>query len=384
MTSNDNDLSEPRWRFSDVAEEPRRMLPPIQGYEDKPLVPLEDAVEPLVDDVPNVQQYTLAAKNGCRNPPADGLSIDESASIRLYTMQWRPKEQSLYSVLNKHLRSEDRDDLKKWFLYLKLLITALSKIPSTCRLVYRGVKLDLSHEHPQGRNTIWWGFSSCTTSMRVVEKEAFLGTTGTRTLFKIGCYSGKDIHQHSAFPKEHEVLLLAATEFRIVASFHTSDEVHIIHLKETEPEFPLIVKPNLVIPSSPLSVEQIIREQPTTQLVHRNSDLQRLIASCPPCSTVNLGNQRLTDEDMQIVSDQAINDKACRKLFLQSNLWTSQGLVLLARGLCNSATLEELNLSDNLLSDMDLAPFIQELLKNRVVREKQRSCCGIRKFEVSE
>ena len=217
MTSDDNDASEHRWRFSDLAEEPRRMLPPIQGYENKPLVSLEEAVEPLVAHVPDVQQYASVAKGKCETPPADGLSIDESASIRLYTMEWKPREQSLYFILNKILRSENRDLLKDWFLYLKLIITALLKIPSTPRLLYRGIKRDLSREYPEGRNNIWWAFSSCTTSLSVLENGPFLGKTGTRTLFKIDCYSGKEIRKHSAFPKEDEVLFIAASHFRIVS-----------------------------------------------------------------------------------------------------------------------------------------------------------------------
>ena len=71
MTSDDNDASEHRWRFSDLAEEPRRMLPPIQGYENKPLVSLEEAVEPLVARVPDVHQYALVAKRKCETPPGD-------------------------------------------------------------------------------------------------------------------------------------------------------------------------------------------------------------------------------------------------------------------------------------------------------------------------
>ncbi|CAF4386310.1 unnamed protein product, partial [Rotaria magnacalcarata] len=39
-------------RFSDIAGEPCRMLMPIQGYEKKPLVSLEEAVEPIVEYVP--------------------------------------------------------------------------------------------------------------------------------------------------------------------------------------------------------------------------------------------------------------------------------------------------------------------------------------------
>ncbi|CAF1549269.1 unnamed protein product, partial [Rotaria sordida] len=39
-------------RFADITGEPRRMLAPIQGYEKMPLVPLEEAVEPIISYVP--------------------------------------------------------------------------------------------------------------------------------------------------------------------------------------------------------------------------------------------------------------------------------------------------------------------------------------------
>ncbi|CAF3414477.1 unnamed protein product, partial [Rotaria sp. Silwood2] len=37
---------------------------------------------------------------------------------------------SLYLLLNRSLRAAIRDDLKPWFLYLKLFLTALHKLPS--------------------------------------------------------------------------------------------------------------------------------------------------------------------------------------------------------------------------------------------------------------
>ncbi|CAF4825776.1 unnamed protein product, partial [Rotaria sp. Silwood2] len=40
-------------RFSDIAGEPCRMLMPVQGYEKKALVTLEEAVEPIVSYVPD-------------------------------------------------------------------------------------------------------------------------------------------------------------------------------------------------------------------------------------------------------------------------------------------------------------------------------------------
>ncbi|CAF4990789.1 unnamed protein product, partial [Rotaria socialis] len=39
-------------RFSDILGEPCQMLMPIEGYEKKPIVTLEEAVEPIVEYVP--------------------------------------------------------------------------------------------------------------------------------------------------------------------------------------------------------------------------------------------------------------------------------------------------------------------------------------------
>ena len=52
-------------RFSDIPEEPCRMLMPIEGYEKKPLVTLEEAVEPIVAYVPDVQRKVYIAKMKC-------------------------------------------------------------------------------------------------------------------------------------------------------------------------------------------------------------------------------------------------------------------------------------------------------------------------------
>jgi hypothetical protein len=73
-------------RFTDVVEESCKMLMLISGYEDEPLVSLENAVKPLFPFLSAIQSYAYSAKERCKKPPADGLNIDESASIMLYTM----------------------------------------------------------------------------------------------------------------------------------------------------------------------------------------------------------------------------------------------------------------------------------------------------------
>ena len=226
-------------RFTDIAGEPRRMLTPIKGYEKMPLVSLEESVKPLFSFVPEVDRMVWTVKQHCTTP-ADGLTIDQSASIMLYSLEWSPKEESFYYALNNFLRSADRNKLKPWFLYLKLLIYSLSKLPAALRIVYRGVKKDLHASYPTDSTFIWWGFSSCTTSIDILQVEEFLGKTGTRTMFNIECHSGRDIRHHSFFPTEKEVLLLAARHFQVAGSFDSGSGLHIIQLKEIEPPFPLL------------------------------------------------------------------------------------------------------------------------------------------------
>jgi hypothetical protein len=227
-------------RLLDIAKEPLEILTPIAGYEDKPIVPLEIAVEPLLPFLPSVQSYVYTAKERCKDPPDDDLTIDESASIMLYSMGWEPLEKCLYVALNATLRSPDRSKLEPWFLYLKLFLTAISRLPSISRHVYRGVKLDLSAKYQKGQRIVWWGFSSCTTSIDVLQSELFLGKTGTRTMFTIDCVSGKDIRKHSYYPKEDEILLLAASQFKVIGCLDQGNDLHTIQLEETKPPFPLL------------------------------------------------------------------------------------------------------------------------------------------------
>ncbi|CAF4005984.1 unnamed protein product [Adineta steineri] len=227
-------------RVSDIAKEPQKMLMPIRGYEEMPLVPLEEAVTPLISILREIQDYAYVAKQRCESVPPDSLTQDESASIMLYSMEWEPHEKCLYFALNAALRTEDRRELKPWFSYLKLILTALEKLPSTRCNVFRGVNLDLTNQYTEGKTFVWWGFSSCTTSIGVLENKQFLDKTGERTLFTIECDSGKDISRHSYYQKEKEILLPPARQFIVVACLRPAPGLHMIQLKETKPPVTLL------------------------------------------------------------------------------------------------------------------------------------------------
>jgi hypothetical protein len=247
MATGDDAVMQRVRRFTDVDHEPLEFLSPIGGYEEMPVVSLEDAVEKLVHLLPAVQSHAYIAKQRCKKP-ADGLTRDESASIMLYTMEWEPLDKCLYVALNSALRSANRQKLKPWFLYLRLFVGGLSRLPRLRETIYRGVKLDMSNEYTTGETIIWWGFSSCTTDLSVLQSELFLGKKGARTMFTIKCESVRDIRKHSYYSSEDEMLLLAATQFKVTGCLDQGD-LRIIELKETQPPFPLLQP----VPLSPQS-----------------------------------------------------------------------------------------------------------------------------------
>lgn len=123
--------SEPvnRRLIDNIGDEPEQMLQPIIGYEKEPLLSLEEACEPLesILDHQLKQNIFIAKVNTEKN--TDGIPHDEAAAIHLYTMEWHNHQNSLYMVLNRTLRAPDRDELRPWFKYLRLLLTGFFRLP---------------------------------------------------------------------------------------------------------------------------------------------------------------------------------------------------------------------------------------------------------------
>jgi hypothetical protein len=227
----------PTERFLDVANEPTQRLSPIEGYELKPLVSLGEAVRTLESIIKNIQSYVWTA-TGNSETPKDGLTLDESAAIYLYTME------CMYHQLNEALRSVQRQVLIPYFSYLKLLLTALWKLKDVKEVVWRGMKGNFADQYPTGKKLVWWGFSSCTLSLDVLQNQTFLGETGQRTLFNIQCFNGKMIQNHSYYPSEKEVLLLPCSYFEVMGHIKQGTDLRIIHIKQIEPPVVLIQPPS--------------------------------------------------------------------------------------------------------------------------------------------
>ncbi|CAF1347113.1 unnamed protein product [Adineta ricciae] len=323
-------------RLSDMVEEPGRILLPIEGYEIMPLVSLKESVQPLKSLIPNIEQLIRVANSNVKTT-LDSLSPDESAAIVLYSMPCSPIEDAFYFILNKTLRMKNRDALRPWFLYLKLLITALSKLPSKRRVVHRGVTRDLSADYHQGETIVWWGFSSCTSCLKVLQNQIFLGETGKRTLFTIDCHSAKDVQQHSMIAKESEILLLPARQFKVIAIMDVGNDLHIIHLEEVDPPSPLLALLPMggVLPNS---------------IPYCNDQLEQIIRNCQS-RQMDLSGQQLSDQDMRIVVKQGIVGKQCATLDLMKSDLTLGAITILKNVMRKKTFLEVLNISYCAIAD---------------------------------
>ena len=217
---------------------------PIVGYAQEPLLPLFKACVPLTNLIYNLSFYVHLALNETPEVPPDGLTIDESAAIRLYTIEWEEPHRSLYSMLNSALKKDDRRYLRPYFKYLKLFLTALAKLPCLPpQTVWRGVTKDLSAEFLPDTSVTWWAFSSCTNELTVLENNMYLGTIGNRTLFSVETINGRAIRAHSHFVVEDEILLLPGTQMIVQSQFCPAPDLHIIHLKQVVPKEILLEPP---------------------------------------------------------------------------------------------------------------------------------------------
>lgn len=209
----------------------------FEDFKTHRLVSLDEAIQPLIDIVVGIQEMVSIIKNKCQNPK-DGLSVDQSAAIMLYTYESKVHENSLYFILNQTLRFQQKQALKRWLPYLRLITHALDLLPSKTCHIYRGVRANLTSVYPVGDTSVCWSFTSCTSNISVL-KNTFLGTVGNRTILHIDCHDGKDIRNHSCVPDENEILLLPNAEFFIRDHLNPADGFFMIQIEEVPQPIPL-------------------------------------------------------------------------------------------------------------------------------------------------
>jgi hypothetical protein len=216
---------------------------------DSPVLGLRESVQPIVA----AGMVTEAAMGtGCQTaadkvaalaqqgPDPHGLSDDEIAAINLFT------QDVLYGALNSALRSEAAEKVRPFWGYIRLLNTALDRLPeSQAGAVFRGIKEPGSHCYTldglqkkmrEGTPEIWWGFSSTSTNLEAVN--SFLGgarSTAKRVIFTVdGGSRARDVKRYSSYEAEDELMLPCGTAFEVKTASSPAPNLLLVKLKETQ------------------------------------------------------------------------------------------------------------------------------------------------------
>ena len=111
------------------------------------------------------------------------------------------------------------------------------------RTIWRGVPEDLTSLYLKGKKFTWWGVSSCSSSISVLQSPQYVGMSGTRTMFSIETNSGKLIRSHSYFKHEEEIVLPPGIYLEVIDKFSSADGLNIIHLREISPPYKMLADP---------------------------------------------------------------------------------------------------------------------------------------------
>ena len=119
--------------------------------------------------------------------------------------------------------------MKPWFVYLKLFMTALEKLPPLTGIIWRGVYGDVGSDFNDDDVITWWSVNSCSKTIKVVEW--YIGKKGT--IFAIDVRHGKDISEYSAFKEEQEVVLMPGSQVRVKSkTLNFDNRLFIVHMEE--------------------------------------------------------------------------------------------------------------------------------------------------------
>ena len=197
----------------------------LAGIKDVPLVGLREAVEALKTGshaelyrimLLEVGRALAAAQEKLPTIIATfkvKLTVDDVAAILLYALQT-----PFYPTLNRALFTTDMSGIEPFKPYIKLLLTALYKLPLEKTTVYRGIRDPPAYTPQDPKQPVapllWWSFSSCTRKIHVVE--GFMRERGPRAKLIIEDVPCVNLEAFSSF-NEFERLILPGTSVFVIS-----------------------------------------------------------------------------------------------------------------------------------------------------------------------
>ncbi|UJR12138.1 hypothetical protein I4U23_016315 [Adineta vaga] len=359
-----------------------------------PLLIIEETIKPfehLIDDV--ATKLYLIKKQLIINDFTE-LTLDELSSIHLYLWERSPFTTSIHYLINETIRRGSFEEFQLWHPYLNFLLTSLNKLSSieSHSIVYTGVRsCNLSSQYKDNEIYTWWTFTSCLRSIDQIKLPQYLGQYGIRTLFKIDCYSGKQI----PLSDDDEVLLMPGFHFQVIGQLPLLDNLTTIFIREISPSSNELFQSSSSAMMKIESREEILStrlkktksRKSFKNAANRIRKMSRAISLCSnhildfsgrKCSIdflkftlnerltkdvtiLNLSKTNLTKEKMKIIAQILQTNSTLMELNLSYNSFGNFACSLLTQALQNNKNLRTLNLYNTKLSS-DAAQYLSTIL----------------------
>ncbi|CAK8997360.1 unnamed protein product [Durusdinium trenchii] len=202
-----------RMGFEELDKEEEGLLP-ISGVMSLALPP---SLESACSGVCTAASLKSSMTNGKKHAEKQSGDPTKRLEPHLYGALMLYTSNAIYRQLNAALRSEDRNKIKKYKPYLRLLFEALNRLPQQKRTLWRGIGVDLYDQYSKGSTITWWGVSSCTSDVQVAKN--FMKGCGTACSFlTVNTKSAVDISKITFYGNEKESLLAPGTQLKVISA----------------------------------------------------------------------------------------------------------------------------------------------------------------------
>ena len=183
--------SDPMHWFTKPAFSENNDLKLVQGYQNERILSLEEALKPVTKMFPDISQQIQKAQKKRYYSEKGVLTEDKSAAIYIYSMKGT---NNLHFHFQKAWDSKDKSQLKPWFKYLKLLKSALNKLPDVQTKVWQQINRSAVEEILQaGQSQLYTCMGTCSRSIEELNDVLDKKPASKVIMVGYGLVSGKDV-----------------------------------------------------------------------------------------------------------------------------------------------------------------------------------------------
>ena len=182
---------DPMQRFTRRAFSKNNDLKLIQGYQKELILSLEEALKPVTNIFPDISLQIQKALAKRYYSEKCILTDDESAAIYIYSMKGT---NNLHFHFQKAWDSKNQSQLKPWFKYLKLLKSALNKLPDVQTEAWQQINRSEVEEILQaGQPQLYTCMGTCSRSVEELNEVLYKKPASVVIMVGYGLVSGKDV-----------------------------------------------------------------------------------------------------------------------------------------------------------------------------------------------